>query len=140
MDEVEAERLANSRFRRILRGVERADRINRMMVWIVVGLAIQVRPSGSEWSGSIVADFHRSHSLFSFSLVRRSSIQAMASLITLSRALPPKLGCFVAKVGNGGCLLSGSSFGLGFMRPTCYGNLAAFVMSTAGAFRQSVAA
>lgn len=40
--EEQAERLANSRWRRILRGVERADRIDRMMVFIAVGLGFQV--------------------------------------------------------------------------------------------------
>jgi hypothetical protein len=42
VDEKKAERLANSRFRRILRGVERADKIDRMMVWIGIGLVAQV--------------------------------------------------------------------------------------------------
>ncbi|KAJ4295561.1 hypothetical protein N0V90_007574 [Kalmusia sp. IMI 367209] len=39
--EEEAEQLANSRWRRILRGLERADRIDRMMVFIGVGLVLQ---------------------------------------------------------------------------------------------------
>ena len=39
----EAEQLSYSRWRRILRGVERADRIDRMMLLIGVGLAVQVR-------------------------------------------------------------------------------------------------
>lgn len=43
VDEKKAGSLANSRFRRILRGVERADKIDRMMVWIGVGLVAQVR-------------------------------------------------------------------------------------------------
>lgn len=38
----DAERLANSRFKRIIRGVERADKIDRMMVWIGIGIAVQV--------------------------------------------------------------------------------------------------
>jgi len=42
MDEEEAERLANSRVKRIFRGVERADRVGRTMAWIGVGLTIQV--------------------------------------------------------------------------------------------------
>lgn len=42
LEEDQAERLANSRWRRILRGVERADRIKATMMWIGVGLVIQV--------------------------------------------------------------------------------------------------
>jgi hypothetical protein len=42
VDEKQAERLASSRFQRILRGVERADKIDRMMLWIGIGLAVQV--------------------------------------------------------------------------------------------------
>jgi hypothetical protein len=43
MKEAQAERLAHSRFRRIVHGVERADRIDRMMIWIGAGLIVQVR-------------------------------------------------------------------------------------------------
>lgn len=53
LDEQQAERLANSRFRRILKGVERADKIERMMVWIGIGLAIQVR-----WPWVIITGCH----------------------------------------------------------------------------------
>lgn len=42
LDERQAERLAYSRFSRILRGVERADKIDRMMVWIGIGIVAQV--------------------------------------------------------------------------------------------------
>lgn len=39
----EAEQLSYSRWRRIVRGVERADRIDRMMLFIGLGLAVQVK-------------------------------------------------------------------------------------------------
>jgi hypothetical protein len=43
LKEDEAEQLSGSRWRRILRGVERADKIDRMMLYIGVGLAVQVK-------------------------------------------------------------------------------------------------
>ena len=43
IEEEQAERLASSRFRRIIRGVERADRVDRLMVYISIALAVQVR-------------------------------------------------------------------------------------------------
>ena len=45
LKEDEAEHLSGSRWRRILRGVERADRIDRMMLYIGIGLTVQVRLS-----------------------------------------------------------------------------------------------
>ncbi|KAL1591649.1 hypothetical protein SLS60_011647 [Paraconiothyrium brasiliense] len=42
LKEEEAEKLANSRWRRILRGVERADKIERQMVYIGLGLAVEL--------------------------------------------------------------------------------------------------
>lgn len=76
VDEKQAERLANSRLRRILRGVERADRIDRMMVWIGLGLVAQVCQLYPSIRAQ--ADVYSSSSRFSFSSGLGSFTQAMA--------------------------------------------------------------
>lgn len=50
VNEAQAERLANSRFQRIIRGVERADQVKRTMIWIGAGLLVQVM-DGSKFMG-----------------------------------------------------------------------------------------
>lgn len=45
LNQEEAERLSSSRLSRIRRGLERADRIDRMMVSIGCGLVLQVKSS-----------------------------------------------------------------------------------------------
>lgn len=40
--EDEAERLANSRWRRRFRGIDRADNLDRMMIYIAIGLLVEV--------------------------------------------------------------------------------------------------
>ncbi|KAF2449202.1 hypothetical protein P171DRAFT_187887 [Karstenula rhodostoma CBS 690.94] len=58
----EAERLSNSRWRRILRGVDRADKIERMMVYIGLGLAVQLAITILVFFGS--KKFHPSYGLW----------------------------------------------------------------------------
>ncbi|KAL5374050.1 hypothetical protein DPSP01_012231 [Paraphaeosphaeria sporulosa] len=58
----EAERLSNSRWRRILRGVDRADKIERMMVYIGIGLAVQLVVTLIVFFGS--KKFHPSYGLW----------------------------------------------------------------------------
>jgi hypothetical protein len=43
IDEKTAQEVGNSRWKRIMAGVERADNIQRTLLCIVVGMAIQVR-------------------------------------------------------------------------------------------------
>ncbi|KAF1967689.1 hypothetical protein BU23DRAFT_285994 [Bimuria novae-zelandiae CBS 107.79] len=58
----EAERLSNSRWRRILRGLERADRIDRMMLCIGLGLVVQLLLTFLVFFGS--KKFHPSYGLW----------------------------------------------------------------------------
>jgi hypothetical protein len=66
VDERNAQRLANSRLRRIIRGVERADKIDRMMVWIGIGLAAQVALTLFVYFGS--KKFHPSYGIFDYTV------------------------------------------------------------------------
>jgi hypothetical protein len=43
IDEERAQSIANNRWRRVLAGVERADNINRTLIFIGIGLLTQVR-------------------------------------------------------------------------------------------------
>lgn len=58
----EAERLSSSRWRRIMRGVDRADNIERMMVYIGIGLALQLFITLVVFFGS--KKFHPSYGLW----------------------------------------------------------------------------
>lgn len=139
VSEKDAERLASSRMRRIIRGVERADKIDRMMVWIGIGLFLQVYVPFLTLKG-IKTNPGRSYSLSLFSLVLKSFIPTMAFLITLFPALAWKPDWIAAKAGNGGCLSSGSFSGHGSMPLICCGSPAEYVTSTVGACRRSAAA
>lgn len=43
INEEKAEAIANSRWRRIFAGLERADNINQTLTWIGVGMVVEVR-------------------------------------------------------------------------------------------------
>ncbi|PSN73486.1 hypothetical protein BS50DRAFT_483289 [Corynespora cassiicola Philippines] len=62
VDEEEARRLANSRWKRITKGVERADKIDRMMAFIVVGLVVQLALTLLVYFGA--KKFHPSYGLW----------------------------------------------------------------------------
>lgn len=67
IEEHHAERLASSRFQRVLRGVERADRIDRLMVYISIGLAVQLALTLFIFFAS--KKFHPSYGLFDYEVV-----------------------------------------------------------------------
>lgn len=66
VNEKDAERLASSRMRRIIRGVERADKIDRMMVWIGIGLLAQVLLTLFVFFGS--KKFHPGYGIFDYTV------------------------------------------------------------------------
>lgn len=85
IDQEKAEAIANSRWRRVLAGLERADNINKTLVMIGIGMGVQV--SDNVMLNVMCADHSpSSHSHCSSSWVPRSSILAMVFSTTLSRA------------------------------------------------------
>ncbi|KAF2021076.1 hypothetical protein BU24DRAFT_383106 [Aaosphaeria arxii CBS 175.79] len=67
VDEEEYEKLARSRFRRIMRGLERADRIDRMMVFICIGMIVQLLIALFIFFAS--KKFHPSYGVFDWNVV-----------------------------------------------------------------------
>jgi hypothetical protein len=49
INEEKAQAIANSRWRRVLAGVERADKINRTLLFIGIGLFVQVNLRAVAW-------------------------------------------------------------------------------------------
>jgi hypothetical protein len=140
IDEEKAQEVSNSRWKRIVAGVERADNIERTLIFIGVGMAVQVR-SPSTYCNFITTDDNYSLlSQYLSSSAPKSSIPAMGCLTIPSKAPGMKYEPVVAKAGNGGSPLFGSYFGLGYMHHTSCGNHAVSVTFTVGAYKPSAAA
>ncbi|KAF2874261.1 hypothetical protein BDV95DRAFT_488517 [Massariosphaeria phaeospora] len=76
IDQDEAERLANNRWKRISGGVERADRIGRMMTFIGIALAVQLALLVFVFFGS--KKFHPGYGLFDYT-VQGTAMEVRAS-------------------------------------------------------------
>ena len=141
INEEKAEAIANSRWRRVFAGLERADNINQTLTWIGVGMVVEVRLlRDSRFCSPVLITRSSSCLRSSSTLGPRSSILATEFSTTRSRAPEKKRALIVPKAGSGGFRSCGNCFGAGSMLLTCYGSPAASAMSTAGGYRLSAAA
>lgn len=136
INEKQAQDILNSRWKRIIAGMERADNVERTFVFIGLGMFVQV----SSYSCGLTdrVSLTKDHSLLSpssSSSVPRSSILVTDFLIIQLQVQQMNNATTATKAGNGGSLLYGNSGGRGCMRRGCFSNPVAFAMCMDGALR-----
>lgn len=136
IDEKKAQEVVNSRWKRIMNGVERADNIERTLIFIGIGMAVQVSKLCTGHA-TVVNPRTSSPSFSSSFSLQKSSTTATVSSTIPYKVLAGKCAQTAARAGSGGCRLYGSYSGPGFTPHGSSSSRAAFAMFTAGVSKPS---